>query len=110
MATRTESPEFQTVRGKFAVICGSISAPDVVNFAGELLQSNLISDAGRSPGVALKPEPDRTADHGLDRKRTTENGRGLALKSPKTKPNTLKPSPLTVQSREGILTRAFGPW
>ena len=46
------------------------------------------------------------------RKRTTENGRGLALKTPKTKPKpkTLKPSPLTVQSREGILTRAFGPW
>ena len=42
----------------------------------------------------------------------TENGRGLAIKTPKTKPKpkTLKPSPLTVQSREGILTRAFGPW
>ena len=53
MATRTESPEFQTVRGKFAVICGSISAPDVVNFAGELLQSNLISDAGHQAAIAV---------------------------------------------------------
>ena len=45
----------------------------------------------------------------LKRTAETENGRGLALKTPKTKPKTLKPSPLTVQSREGILTRAFGP-
>ena len=53
MATRTESPEIQTVRGKFAVICGSISAPDVVNFAGELLQNNLISDAGHQAAIAV---------------------------------------------------------
>ena len=48
-------------------------------------------------------------DNMMKRKRTTENGRGLALKT-KPKPKTLKPSPLTVKSREGILTRAFGPW
>ena len=53
MATRTESPEIQTVRGKFAVICGSISAPDLVTFAGELLQSNLISDAGHQAAIAV---------------------------------------------------------
>ena len=53
MATRTESPEFQTVRGKFAIICGSISVPDVVKFAGELLQSNLISDAGHQAAIAV---------------------------------------------------------
>ena len=53
MATRTESPEIQTVRGKFAVICGSISAPDVVKYAGELLQSNLISDAGHQAAIAV---------------------------------------------------------
>ena len=52
MATRTESPEIRTVRGKFAIVCGSISAPDVVNFAGELLQSNLISDAGHQAAIA----------------------------------------------------------
>ena len=53
MATRTESPEIQTVRGKFAIICSSISAPDVVKFAGELLQSNLISDAGHQAAIAV---------------------------------------------------------
>ena len=53
MATRTESPEIQTVRGKFAVICDSISAPDVVKYAGELLQSNLISDGGHQAAIAV---------------------------------------------------------
>ena len=53
MATRTESPEFQTVRGKFAVICGCISVPDVEKFAGELLQGNLISDAGHQTAIAV---------------------------------------------------------
>ena len=53
MATRTESPEIQTVRGKFAVICSSISVPDVVTFAGELLQTNLISDAGHQAAIAV---------------------------------------------------------
>ena len=53
MATRTESPEFQTVRGKFAFICDSISAPDVVKFTGELLQSNLINDAGHQAAIAV---------------------------------------------------------
>ena len=57
MATRTESPEFKTVRGKFVAICDCISEPDVVKFAGELLQSNLISDAGHQAAIAINASP-----------------------------------------------------
>ena len=50
---RTESSEFKTVRNKFAAICDCISEPDVVKFAGELLQSDLISDAGHQAAIAV---------------------------------------------------------
>ena len=53
MATRTESLEFQTVRGKFAAVCDCISVPDVEKFAGELLQANLISDASHQTAIAV---------------------------------------------------------
>ena len=57
MATRKESPEFKTVRGKFVDICDCISEPDVVKFAGELLQSDLISDAGHQAAIAINASP-----------------------------------------------------
>ena len=57
MATRTESLEFQTVRGKFAVICDCISVPDVEKFASELLQGNLISYAGHQTAIAAFSSP-----------------------------------------------------
>ena len=49
--------EFETVRGKFAVICDCISVPDVVKFAGELLQCNLISNAGHQAAIAGASPP-----------------------------------------------------
>ena len=52
-ATRRESSELKTVRGKFVDICRCISEPDVVEFAAELLQSNLISDAGHQAAIAV---------------------------------------------------------
>ena len=52
-ASRRESSELKTVRGKFVDICHCISEPDVVEFAGELLQSNLISDAGHQAAIAI---------------------------------------------------------
>ena len=57
MATRIESSEFKTVRGKFVAICDCISEPDVVKYAGELLQSNLISDAGHQAAIAVTGLP-----------------------------------------------------
>ena len=57
MATRTERSEFKTVRGKFVDICHCISEPDIVEFAGELLQSDLISDAGHQAAIAINALP-----------------------------------------------------
>ena len=64
MASRTESPEFQTVRGKFVAICDCISVPDVEKFAGELLQGNLISYAGHKTAIAVTGlSPDNKIAH-----------------------------------------------
>ena len=51
------SSELETVRGKFAVICDCISVPDVVKFAGELLQSNLITNVGHQAAIAVNASP-----------------------------------------------------
>ena len=56
-AIRRESSELKTVRGKFVDICHCISEPDVVEFAGQLLQSNLISDAGHQAAIAINASP-----------------------------------------------------
>ena len=46
-------PEFETVKGRFVDICRYVAEPDVVEFAGELLQSNLISNAGHQAAIAV---------------------------------------------------------
>ena len=51
------SSEFEIVRGQFAVICDCISVPDVVKFAGELLQSNLISNVGHQVVIDVNASP-----------------------------------------------------
>ena len=49
----TESSEFRTVRDNFVAICNCISAAEVIEFAGELLRSNLISDAAHQAAIAV---------------------------------------------------------
>ena len=47
--------EFETVKGRFVDICRCVAEPDVVEFAGELLQSNLISNASHQAAIAGLP-------------------------------------------------------
>ena len=49
--------EFETVKGRFVDICRCVAEPDVVKFAGELLQSNLISNAGHQAAIAVNMSP-----------------------------------------------------
>ena len=49
----SSSSEFKTVRGNFVAICRCIVEPDVILFAGELLQSDLISDASHQAAIAV---------------------------------------------------------
>ena len=53
----SSSSEFKTVRGNFVAICRCIVEPDVVLFAGELLQSDLISDASHQAAIAVNALP-----------------------------------------------------
>ena len=48
-----DGSEFMTVKGKFVDICRCVAESDVVEFAGELLQSNLISNAGHQAAIAV---------------------------------------------------------
>ena len=52
-----DSSEFETVRGRFVDICRCVAVPDVVEFAGELLQSNLISFASHQAAIAVTGLP-----------------------------------------------------
>ena len=51
------SSEFKTVKGRFVEICDCISEPDVVKFSGELLQIDLISNAGHQAAIAVTGVP-----------------------------------------------------
>ena len=53
MTTSRESDEFKTVRTKLTSICNCISLSDVEKFSGELLQSDIISDAGHQAAIAV---------------------------------------------------------
>ena len=50
MATSLES---RTVKDHFANICASIPASDVATFADELLQADLIGEAGHKEAIEL---------------------------------------------------------
>ena len=50
-----DSSEFETVKGRLVDICRCVAEPDVVEFSGELLQSNLISNAGHQAAILLSP-------------------------------------------------------
>ena len=52
-----DSFEFETVKGRFVDICRCVAEPDVVEFAGELLQSNLINNAGHQAAIAVNASP-----------------------------------------------------
>ena len=52
-----DSPDFETVKSRFVDICRCVAEPDVVEFAGELLQSNLISNAGHQAAIAVNASP-----------------------------------------------------
>ena len=52
-----DSSECETVKGKFVDICRCVAEPDVVEFSGELLQSNLISNAGHQAAIAVTGLP-----------------------------------------------------
>ena len=52
-----DSSEFETVKGRFVDICRCVAEPDVVEFAGELLQSNLISNASHQAAIAFNASP-----------------------------------------------------
>ena len=53
------SPERLVVKGHFDDICSSVTDPDVTTFAGELLQDDLISEAGYSATIAVTGLPPR---------------------------------------------------
>ena len=46
-----ESPEFKIVRRNLVAVRACISAADIVNFAGELFQDGIISDAGHQAAI-----------------------------------------------------------
>ena len=48
-----ETPEFKIVRRSLVAVRACISAADIVNFAGELFQDGLISDAGHQAAIAV---------------------------------------------------------
>ena len=50
--TRAETPEFKIVRRSLVAVRDCISV-DIVNFAGELFQDGLISDAGHQAAIAV---------------------------------------------------------
>ena len=60
-----ETSEFKTVRGKYVDICHCISEPDIVEVAGELLQSNLISHASYQAAIANNASPPANKVHHL---------------------------------------------
>ena len=45
------------MKGRFVDICRCVTEPDVVEFAGELLQCNLISNAGHQAAIAVNTSP-----------------------------------------------------
>ena len=45
------------MKGRFVDICRCVAEPDMVEFAGELLQSNLISNAGHQAAIAVNASP-----------------------------------------------------
>ena len=51
--TRAETPEFKIVRRSLVAVRDCISVADIVNFAGELFQDGLISDAGHQAAIAV---------------------------------------------------------
>ena len=48
-----ETPEFKIVRRSLVAVRACISVADIVNFAGELFQDGLISDAGHQAAIAV---------------------------------------------------------
>ena len=53
----SDSSEFETVRGRFVDICRCVADPDVVEFAGELLQNDLITFTSHQAAVAVNALP-----------------------------------------------------